>query len=56
MRISDVVTLPKRTRLPKDPMSREIALDNHSNFQADKEMTKASRIMERNFVRKGDPS
>jgi len=43
-------------RLPTDPIAREIALDNCSNFDSDKALTKASRVMERNFIRRGDPS
>lgn len=43
-------------RLPKDLISRELAIDNRNNLQADKAMCKASKVLERNFTRKDDPS
>lgn len=43
-------------RLPKDPIGREVAFDSACNLSADNELGRASRIMERNFIRKGDPS
>ena len=43
-------------RLPKDPISREIAIDNANNIKSVDVMEKASRVLERNFTRKDDPS
>jgi hypothetical protein len=48
--------MPRGHRLPRDPISKELAKDEKCNFSADREMCKASRVLERNFVRKGDPN
>lgn len=42
-------------RLPRDALSREVLADHHSNLNADAALVKASRILEKNFVHKGDP-
>jgi len=48
--------MPRGHRLPRDPISKELAVDENCNYSADREMCKASRILERNFVHKKDPN